>query len=99
METEELIQAEAFCASHQIEFSFITSLQNFGLLQVAQTSEATNIPVSELKKLEQFVSLYYDLDINLEGIDVITHLLDKVKMLQTEITSLKNRLHFYEPVP
>lgn len=85
-----------FCASHQIEFSFITSLQDFGLIEVAQTPEATNIPVSELKKLEQFVSLYYDLDINLEGIDVITQLLDKIKQMQQEITGLKNRLHFYE---
>lgn len=40
--------------------------------------------------------MYYDLSINLEGIDAIHHLLKRVEQLQDEIFRLKNRLHLYE---
>jgi hypothetical protein len=45
---------------------------------------------SELQKLEQIIRLHYDLDINLEGIDAIAHLAERIKMMQNEITGLKN---------
>ena len=34
METRDLILIEHFCANHEIEFSFIDSLQAFGLIEV-----------------------------------------------------------------
>ena len=38
----------------------------------------------------------YDLSINLEGIDAIHHLLNRVEKLQAEVFRLKNRLLLYE---
>jgi len=46
--------------------------------------------------LEKFVRFYYELDINLEGIETISHLLERVNALQDELTMLKNRLGIYE---
>jgi hypothetical protein len=40
------------------------------------------------------VHLHYDLDINIEGIEAISHLLDRVDNLQRELITLKNRLGF-----
>ena len=40
--------------------------------------------------------MYYDLSINLEGIDAIHHLLKRVEQLQAEVFRLKKRLHLYE---
>jgi hypothetical protein len=40
--------------------------------------------------------LHYDLDINLEGIEAITCLLDRVRSMQEEIRELRNRLGVYE---
>jgi cell shape-determining protein MreC len=39
---------------------------------------------------------YYDLDINIEGIEALNYLLEKVKSLQEEIQQLKNELRFYK---
>jgi hypothetical protein len=50
----------------------------------------------ELSKAEKIVRLYKDLDINLEGIEVINQLLYRIEILQGEIISLKNRLRLYE---
>jgi hypothetical protein len=46
--------------------------------------------------LEKIVRLYYDLDINIEGIDAVINLLQRMEDMQHEIVLLKNRLRLYE---
>ena len=96
MDNEELIPADDFCVHYEIEFSFINSLQHYGLIETTTIEQTTLIPNNQLQKLEQLVRLHYDLNINLEGIDAITHLLEKIKNMQHEITALKNKLRLYE---
>lgn len=96
MQTDELILAEEFCSHYQVEYSFINDLQQFGLIEVTSVETGHYIPQNQLQKLEQMMRLHYDLNINLEGIDAIAHLLDRVKNMQNEITNLKNRLKLYE---
>jgi len=54
--------------------------------------EEQYIDEEELKKLERFSNLYYELEVNPQGIQVASHLLDKVERLQNEILLLKNKL-------
>jgi hypothetical protein len=98
MQTEKLIAIEKFCANHNIEISFISSLQQFGLVEITNMNEAWFIDADQLQQLEKIVRFYYEMDINMEGIETITHLLQRIKFLQDEIIMLKNRLHFYEPL-
>ena len=98
MQNNELILAEEFCTHYKIHLSFINNLNQFGLIEITSVEEKPYIPQSQLQKLEQIIRLHHDLDINLEGIDAITHLLDRVKSLQAEIAGLKNRLSIYEKV-
>ncbi len=91
MEQEELIPAEDFCIYHNIEYSFISSLENSGLISVRSIKRSTFIPLDEMHKLEKFVRLHYDLDINLEGIETINYLLEKIESMQQEIVNLKNK--------
>jgi hypothetical protein len=96
MENEDLIAVEIFCSHHEIGISFIDELKASGLLQVERIQEQTFLPVTELQKLEQLVRMHYDLNINIEGLEVISHLLDRLQSLQSEITALKNRLRRFE---
>jgi chaperone modulatory protein CbpM len=96
MENEELIAVELFCTHHQVEFSFINELADSGLLQVTIVQDKNFLPVSELQKLEQLVRMHYELNINLEGLEAISHLLDRLKSLQSEVSMLRNRLRRYE---
>ena len=41
------------------------------------------------------IHLHYELDVNIEGIDVIHHLLKKLEEAQDEIGRLKSKLRFY----
>jgi len=96
METEYLITVEEFCAHHNIEISFISSLQKNGLIEITTLKETGFMSVDQLRQAEKIVCLYYELDINLEGIEAITHLLQRINSLQNENTALRNRLRLYE---
>lgn len=96
MQKELYIPVDEFCAHYDIEISFISSLQQNGLIEITTDNENGFIDASQLQKLETFIRLYYELDINLEGIDTITHLLQKIGSQHDEIISLRNRLSLYE---
>jgi len=96
MQKEEMIPAEEFCIHHNIETSFIYSLKESGLLEVTTIEEKTFVPVNQLSHLEKLVRLYYDLDINLEGVETITYLLQRMHEMQQKIVQLSNRLSRYE---
>ena len=96
MQKEKLIAIHDFCMNHNIEISFISSLQETGLLEITTRDETGFINIEQLSQLEKYVRFFYELDINLEGIETITHLLHKISAMQDEITALRNRLRFYE---
>ena len=92
MEQEELIPAKDFCLHHNIQYSFISSLENSGLISVTSIKRSTFIHVDDIHKLEKFVRLHYDLDINIEGIETINYLLERIEEMQKEIVNLRNKL-------
>jgi hypothetical protein len=96
MQKEPLIATDAFCSSHQIESSFIHQLYESGLIEIITREDAKYIPSGQLLLLEKMVRLYYEMDINLEGIETINHLLQRIHQQQEEISALKNRLRNYE---
>ena len=96
MRTENLVAVNEFCTCHNIEISFISSLQQTGLIEIATIEEAAFIDAEQLQQVEKFIRFYYDLDINLEGIETITHLLQRMNAMQDEIIMLRNRLSLYE---
>ncbi len=91
-----LIPAADFCTHHKVEVAFLYSLQDYGLLNIIDESEVIFVDEEELQKLEQMMHLHYDLNINMEGIDAITNLLNRLEAAQNEMCMLKNRLSFYE---
>lgn len=91
MEQDELIPVKDFCINYNIEYSFVDSLENSGLISITSVEHTAFIPVDEVRKLEKFVRLHYDLDINLEGIETINHLLEKIEEMQREIMLLRNK--------
>ena len=96
MQNVNLISLNDFCSSHNIEISFISSLQQTGLVEISIIEETGYIDARQLQQLEKFIRFHYDLDINLEGIETITHLLQRINAMHEEIISLRNRLRLYE---
>lgn len=96
METEQMIPASEFCMYHNIELSFIYSLNESGLIDITNIEENIFVSVSQLKHLETLMRLKDEMDINIEGIETISYLLQRMNDMQHHILQLTNKLAFYE---
>lgn len=68
--------------------------KRIGLLILVRENEEVYVLEAEVTDLEKVLRLQKELDINLEGIDVIFNLLGKVESLHTELTLAKQRLDY-----
>ncbi|MFT6883249.1 MAG: hypothetical protein ACI83W_001878 [Marinoscillum sp.] len=96
MQHEKLIALEEICSHHKIDSSFVYFLNEKGLIRVILIEEAYFMELDQLPFLEKYIDFHYFLEINLEGIETISHLLRQINELQEEANALRNRLQFYE---
>ena len=95
MNDQELIPIELLSTNLHIETSFIGSLQEYGLIQITTIDRISYITAEQVSDIERLARLRYEMDVNIEGIEAISHILQRIQSLQNEITSLKNQLRFY----
>ena len=72
------------------------ALTERGLIQVVVREQRSFIAPDQMGRLEQLARMRFDLDINLEGIEAISHLLERVDRMQREMRALQERLRVYE---
>lgn len=92
----ELFAITQFCAMHNIEPSFVYSLQEEGMITITTNDDNNFVEEEDLHRLEIYTRLYSQLGINPQGIDAISHLLEKMRTMQEELNALKTRLRLYE---
>jgi hypothetical protein len=90
------ISITTLCSQYEIELSFVNSLNQMGLIQIEVVEKDQCIHRDRISDLEKIIRLHYDLNVNLEGIDVVFNLLEKERALRDELTTLRNRLRIYE---
>ena len=96
MDREDLISLEAFCRHSNAEITFVTSLQDYDLIEIIQVNNVQYVPLHQLPEVEKMVRLRNELNINAEGIEANYGLLQKISDMQHEIDMLKRRLGLYE---
>lgn len=87
----ERISREEIVKIYNIEITFFDDLVDSGLLRTETENEIKYILYEELPVLERFANWHYDLDVNMPGLEVIHHLLQKIENLQNENRRLLNR--------
>ena len=92
METTNHISIEQCCIYYNIETSFVYKLDEHGLIELSRSEEMVFITFEQLSDLERYMHLHYDLEINIEGLETIKHLLDQVHELQKEVNRLKGEM-------
>ena len=95
MQTDLIIVSE-YCRICHIDPSFLYTLEKGGLIEIDTVEGESYLPASQLYDVERYTRMYYDLSINVEGIDAIHHLLERIKSMQKEINHLKHKLRLYE---
>lgn len=86
-----LIRITDISKSGNIEISFIKQLHHNGLIEIVVENQIEFVEEDILPRLEQYHTWYADLEVNIEGIEVIQHLLDKIKRLKAELRELKTQ--------
>lgn len=90
------IQIQEFCTGHHLEESFIFELEELGVIRLQLEQNRPVIRKRELGKLERLVRLHRDLEINLQGLQAVQHVLDQLDAAQEEVRDLQRRLSFWE---
>ena len=91
----ELIIVSEYCRKCHIEPSFIDLLQEGGLIEVMTEGGERYLTFTQLPEVERYSRMYYDLSINMEGIDAIHHLLERMEDMRHEMSSLRKQLLLY----
>ncbi len=94
----ELIIISEYCAKCNIDPLFIDLLHENDLIEIYTEGEERYLSYSQLPDIEHYSRLYYDLSINIEGIDVIRHLLDQIEDMQREINELRSKLDLFRDI-
>ncbi|MCB0501758.1 MAG: hypothetical protein KDD32_03690 [Bacteroidetes bacterium] len=96
METDQLIPIKVLCSQYDLEPDFFEITHEFGLIELKTEDGNYCISIDQLKAVETIMHLHVDLEINIEGVEAIFHLLDKLKSLQEEVTVLRYKIDAYE---
>ncbi len=96
MSDTQFILTKTLCSHYHIEVSFIDSLHQMGLIEIEMIDQDYYVHTNQLSQLEKVIRLHNDLQMNLESIDIVFHLLEKERHLRDEVISLKNKLRLYE---
>lgn len=91
----QLIPAEEFCRHYEIEYTFLYSLNESGLIRFSKLETAPAIDEEDVPRIEKMFRMHEELGINIEGLEAIFPLLDKIENMQAEMNALRNRLRLY----
>lgn len=96
MKKDNLIPAEEICVRYKVERQFVSSLFESGIIEIVTIEETEYISDEHLSEFERMIRLSRDLEINIEGLEAIHHLLGQIRKLQQDNRNLRNRLGLYE---
>lgn len=83
---------EEFCRYYSVEVSFIKELNSSGIVELTSQNDGFYISHEQIPSLEKYINFHYNMDINIEGVEAIHHLLTRIELLQKELQQLKHNL-------
>ncbi len=96
MAVQNLILIETICVHYNIDRVFMDELHELGLIEIQLIDQNSFIHTEKINDLEKILRIHNELNVNMEGIDVVLNLLQKEIALREELKVLKNRLSRYE---
>ncbi|MDP2542103.1 MerR family transcriptional regulator [Tenacibaculum discolor] len=96
MGNTELISVQKVIVHHNLDEQFIESIESFQLIEFVVKDSNKYLHTEQLPILEKIIRLHYDLEVNMQGIDVINNMLDRMDSMHKTIKQLENKLKLYE---
>ena len=79
------ISVVQFSQYHLLEPQFVLDLYQNGLVVLHERNQEFFIEEDDLTNVERYIKFHYELGVNLEGLEVINHLLKQIEVLQKQI--------------
>lgn len=79
---EERISREEIVRIYGIEVNFFDELDSCGLIQTEIIDQVIYLHYDQLPDFERFINWYYDLEVNVSGLEIIHRLLTQIRLLQ-----------------
>lgn len=96
MKEKTLIIVKEIETKYGVDSSFMDNLESYEHITFIIKDSNRYVYSDQLPIIERIIRLHYDLEINMEGIEVINRMLTKMESLQETIRVLENKLHRYE---
>lgn len=91
---QKYITITEYCSKTGIEETFIFRLIEGGLINI--DNDAVGFAEEQLIEIEKYSRWHYDLGVNVEGLEVMSHLLSKINQMQSEMLQMKSKLRHLE---
>jgi len=96
MQAKDFISLHTLCACYQVETTFFDQLHEVGLIEITTIEQQTYLHQDSITDIEKIIRIQRDLQLDIEAIDVVFNLLNKVTALENELNAARNRLKIYE---
>ncbi len=96
MEGKDFIPVVQLCSHYKVEVSFFNELSEVGLIDITTIEQTSCLHQDKISDVEKMIRIHNELNVNIEGIDVVFNLLQKMDSLQNELNTMQNRLRLYE---
>jgi len=96
MEIINYISINQLSTVYNISIDLVIVLEEEGLVQLENIKQVQYLHHDNLSLFEKILRIHNELKVNIEGIDVVLNLLDKINGLQDELTTTQNKLFLYE---
>jgi pyridoxine 5'-phosphate synthase PdxJ len=83
------ITIKELAAFHQIEESYIMEFIRIGIISAHKRKSAMHIHLEDVDELERAIRLRRDLEVNLQGVEIICRLRNRIVQLEEEMALLK----------
>lgn len=77
------------CRTNNIEQAFIQELHNNGLIEIIVQEEQEYLEEEQVLHVERYSTWHYELELNVQGIEVVHNLIEKIEDLQRELRYLR----------
>ncbi len=94
--SNELFAITEYCTVHNIDTSFVYSLQQEGLITIIAQENESFVEEEELHKLEIFTRRRCSAGLHPESMEVVYNMLEKIKQMQEEMNDLRTKPRMFE---
>jgi len=93
--TPQLTSVAQIIQNYQINDTSLYYLNESGIIKIIIVEQTEYIHQDDLSDLEKIIRIQQELNINMESMDIVINLIDKIKTLQIENKTLKNLLSMH----